>query len=237
MLAMVLVLSLAACGDNSSKDDTSETVAETVAETTEDTKIEIPDIEGTDETTAKNLLSSNGLIPKIEQEYDDFVEKGNVIRTDPVIGTKVEKNSKVTVYISKGASRIYFKSGNITWSRVSTGDDYWEANTPYIEEEVLYIPCKKVKFSVPLKWDDNLNKGELLGEASINDTFDKTVPVRAKYEKQSWNANAEQSFTLEIPLSELNVDKPTDLYLRLFAYINNDNSNQINVRVSFTLTW
>lgn len=227
VLAVLMVLAISACGEKN-ENVSSETVSED--------KIAVPDIENTDEATAKNILSSNGLIPKIENEYDEIIEAGNVIKTDPPVGSKVDKNSKVTVYISKGKSRIDFKSGNITWYNISTEDDWWEADSPYIENNVLYMPCKNVRFSVPMKWHDKNNTGEIHGDACINDTFDKCVPVRAKYEKQSWEANEEQNFTLEIPLSDLSVEKPTDMYLRLFAYKEN-NDNQIKIRVDFTLTW
>ena len=82
-----------------------------------------------------------------------------------------------------------------------------------------------------MEWKDRYNDGELIGIGSITDTFDKTIPVSAKYEKQTWKANESQSFTLEIPLKDLNVSKPTDMYLRL--YTNNDN----DIRINFYITW
>lgn len=72
--------------------------------------------------------------------------------------------------------------------------------------------------------------GKIIGIASITDSFDKTIPVSGKYEKKSWKANESQKFTLEIPLKDLNISKPTDMYLKLFT-TNND------VRVNFYMTW
>ena len=225
VLALVLVVSLAACGGND---------GETV-ETTDDNRVAIPDVLDSDETTAKNILSSNGLIPKIEYEYNDYVEQGNVMDVSPGIGSKVEKNSKVTVYVSKGSSIIYSKDSRISWNNISTGDDNWEFISPYIKKETLCIECKNVSFSVPIKWLDKYNDGDLIGEASINDTFSKVVPVKAKYEKQSWKANEKQKFTLKIPLGDLDVSKPTNMYLRLFTEMMDGKS--YTVFVSFSMTW
>lgn len=231
VLTLVLALSVAACGSGGSN------VAETV-ETTEENGIEIPDIADTDEETAKNLLSSNGLIPSVKYEYNDDIEQGNVIKTEPAIGIKVEQNSKVTIYISKGSSFIISKDSRISWKNISAeGKDKWEFVSPYIKEDTLYINCEKVSFSVPIKWRDTYNDGFLIGDASINDTFKKTVPVQAKYEKQSWKANEKQKFTLEIPLGDLNVSKPTDMYLRLYTDTEDKNGNYYIVFIDFTMTW
>lgn len=52
-------------------------------------------------------LKRNGIKYKIEYKFDDEVEKGNVISTDPEKGTKIEQNKMtVTVYISKGAKIV-----------------------------------------------------------------------------------------------------------------------------------
>ena len=198
-----------------------------------DNTIAIPDVTEVDEASAKGILSSNGLIPKVEYIYDDDVAKGFVVKTNPEIGTKVEKNTKVTIYVSKGPSYIQAKNSRISWYNISSSRDEWSFYTPYILDGVLYIECK-VTFAKAMKWQDDHNKGELFGDASINDTFDKTIVVTAKYQKQQWTAYETQSFTLEIPLADLNVDRPTDLNLELNAYMG---SEAIDVKISFAMTW
>jgi len=215
LLVSTMLLCFTACGETVSPNN----------------RITIPDILDTDETTAKNILSSNGLIPSIKYENSEEFEQGNVIRTEPQIGESVEKNSKVTIYISDGPSYISSSDSRIQWWNLSTGDDDWEFYSPYIENNILYINCYNVTFSCDMEWSDRYNNGELIGIASITDSFDKTVPVSAKYEKQSWKANESQSFILEIPLKDLNVSQPTDMYLRL--YTNNDS----DIRVNFYMTW
>ena len=233
VMSIIFVLCLAACGGSAVNETEAPTEAPTI-----DERITIPDIEDTDEATAKNLLSSNALIPKIEYEYNDSVEQGNVIRTSPNIGSKVDKNSKVTVYISKGSSTVQSTSSRASWKYVSTnGKDNWMFNNPYIIENTLYIECTEVTFARAIKWQDTYNEGKIVGVASITDSFDKTVPVEAKYEKQSWDANEKQTFTIEVPLSDLNESRPTDMYLRLFTDNYDDYNNQINVYISFYMTW
>lgn len=196
--------------------------------------ITIPNIERTDETTAKNVLSSNGIISVVEYEYSDEVESGNVIYTIPSVGEKVSKNDQITIVVSKGPSLVKSKDSRISWYNIGSQADKWEFYNPYIQDGKLYIECYNVTFGTSMKWQDNYNDGKLIGNASINDTFDKTVPVSAKYTKQSWSKNESQSFTLEIPLNDLNVDKPTNMYLSLFSEINGKFKE---ISVSFTMTW
>lgn len=223
-LLIALVFSFSACNGKQE---------EKATEPTQET-IKVPDVLGTDETTAKNIMSSNGLIPQITYEYDDEVEKGYVITTDPAISTSVNKNGKVKIIISKGPSFIEADDARIGWYNVADGDDDWEFSTPYINDEVLYIDCFNVKFSTPIKWQDKYNNGTIIGEAAINDTFDKTVPCSAVYEKQSWKANEKQTFTLEIPLTDLNETRPTEMHILLYADVNKKHSK---ISISFTFTW
>lgn len=215
VLCLVLIFSFASCGKD---------------------LVTIPNIMGVDEASAKNVLSSNGLIPVVEYVYNDNVDEGCVTETAPVMGEQVEKNTQVKIYVSKGSSYIKSKDSRISWYNISFyEDDDWEFNNPYISEETLYIECYKVTFGEAITWNDRYKEGKIIGEASINDTFDKTVPVTAHYEKQEWKANESQSFTLEIPLSDLNENRPTTMYVRLFAY--NSNNDFININISFSITW
>lgn len=194
----------------------------------------VPNVSGIDEATAKLVLTENNLIPNIVYEYDDTVEKGCVIKTEPQIGEKIEAGSKVTLYISKGASYIGSIDARITWWNVSSGQDLWEFYNPYIFEDTLYIYCYNVVFAAKVKWQDRYNDGKLIGIASVNDTYDKSVPVSACYTKQECAANEAQEFVLEIPLGDLDVDKPTSMYIKLFADVNGTSKN---IEVSFTISW
>ena len=114
--------------------------------TTSAQDVAIPDVNEVDEATAKNVLSSNGLIPHVVYEYDDYVAEGNVIMTDPVVGSVVAKNTKVTMYVSKGPSYIRATNSTATWTPISDNDE-WHWYHPYIQDgssTVMNSPCKSV---------------------------------------------------------------------------------------------
>ncbi len=66
-------------------------------------QIEVPDLSGKTNGEASNLLGLAGLPnPSIILEPSSDVEKGLVIRTDPVAGTPVSKDRVVLLYVSDG---------------------------------------------------------------------------------------------------------------------------------------
>ncbi len=193
-------------------------------------KIEVPDVKKVDEDTAKNVLSSNSLIPTVEYIYHDTIAKGLVVKTYPSIGEMVEKNARITVYVSLGPSYVESKNSRISWTNLTSSRDEWSFYSPYIKNDVLHIECK-VAFATAVKWQDTYQNGKIIGEASLTSGFDRSVPASAKYTKQSWKANEEQSFILEIPLQDLNVDKPTNIYVELYRETGS------NVEFNFTIAW
>ncbi|MBR5923636.1 MAG: PASTA domain-containing protein [Clostridia bacterium] len=190
--------------------------------------IEVPDVIDTEESVAKNVISSNGLIPVIKYEYDDQFEEGYVIRTIPDAGSPASKNDKVEVYISKGAAYICAHDATISWYNVGTGKDEWNFSTPYIQEGKMYIECSAI-FKKTVKW-----KNGGFGEASINDTFNKTVPIKITNTSETMQANKEYEFTLEIPISDLEVQRPTTIFTKLVTIIDGE---QENLDVSFSISW
>lgn len=196
------------------------------------TKTKVPDFSNANYEDAKNILSTMGLIPIIEYEYSDDVDKDIVIRTEPTTDSKVENNSKVTVYVSKGQSVITSKEAVLTWYNIGNGQDDWKFDTPYIEDNILHIDCN-VKFSKVMKWKSTDGICGF-GKASINDSFDKVVPIKIAYDSQSWTTSEYTHFSLEISLADLGVDKPTDLYCDLIA---DNNGIDNHVRAGFSISW
>ncbi len=73
----------------------------------EKTVVEVPDLEGFSVAQAKAALKEKGLeFAKAGEESSDDVDKGDITRTDPEAGTKVEPGSTVQVYISSGKGDI-----------------------------------------------------------------------------------------------------------------------------------
>ncbi|WP_026566420.1 Stk1 family PASTA domain-containing Ser/Thr kinase [Bacillus sp. UNC41MFS5] len=68
--------------------------------------IKIPDVSGMELTDAISKLKLNSLeVEKQIEIPDDLIDQGEVIKTDPEIGTTVKENTKVTLYISTGKEK------------------------------------------------------------------------------------------------------------------------------------
>lgn len=187
-------------------------------------RIAVPNLYNISLENAQTILTNNGLIPNIEYDYDDSVAEGNIISSEPSFGDKVKKNGNVTIIVSKGPSHVTSQSSIINWTNVSSNDDDWNFTNPYIKEGYLYIECTP-KFGRKLTWKD-----DGYGQASINDTFDKTIPVAVNYENKEMVANKEQNITLKMSVNDLDVKKPTTLYLKLYT-------EETDISINFSISW
>lgn len=77
-----------------------ETVTLTVSTGSE--SVTVPNVAGKTRAEADGAIVASNLSASHEEEYSSSVGQGKVIRTVPAAGTKVEKNSNVIIYISKG---------------------------------------------------------------------------------------------------------------------------------------
>ncbi len=229
------VISLSGCGETSVKEPEL-TVPDVVDADVKEPELTVPDVVDADESTAKNILSSNGLIPSVKYDYDDSIEEGNVIKTEPSVGSTVDKNAKITVYVSKGPS-YYNLKGSVGYmyninniNQFSWDDDTKGFYRPYVDNGYLYIDmylCCVSKYKISF-YDD-------FGTASINDSFDKTVPIEIIYDNQSVdNAGKKTEFTAKIPLDDLSVKKPTNLYISFDFLVNNERED---FTAGFDLSW
>jgi hypothetical protein len=202
--------------------------------------IKIPDIEKLDVDTAKTLLAGKGLIPKVEYEYHNDYDYDMVIRTNPAIGSEVEEDTPVTLYVCKGPSyyelpdAVGYMTSVENIDAFSWGDDGKPRTkgfyTPYVKEGYLYIPMYLMctsKYSIEFYGD--------FGTASINDSFDKTVPIKVIYDSKTVNNKGEKTeFEVKIPLSDLGVQKPTNIYIEFDFFVNNTRED---FEAGFDLTW
>ncbi len=191
--------------------------------------VEVPDVLNVDVDTAKTILGSNGIIADVSYSYSDSYEEGMVYDMSPYAGTKINKNSRVTIYISKGPSIINSKDSVIEWHHIGSKEDKWEFANPYIEDGYLMIDCSPV-FGTSFKWKDNG-----FGRASITDTFDKTVPISFTFSDQNVKAGVKQSVVIKVPTQDLDVSKPTTLYLSLSA--ENSKGDPLNININFSISW
>ncbi|MBR3848192.1 MAG: Stk1 family PASTA domain-containing Ser/Thr kinase [Oscillospiraceae bacterium] len=65
-------------------------------------KMKIPEVYGMSEEQAKMVLERDGLSYKVESENSEEVATGNVIKTEPAIGSEVSKEDVITIYVSLG---------------------------------------------------------------------------------------------------------------------------------------
>lgn len=201
------------------------------------TELTVPDVVDVDEETAKKVLTSLQLIPSISYEYSDTIIEGNVTRTDPEIGSIVEPNSKITVYLSYGPS--YVEATNVDMEV-----DYLmiiESCKVYRSNSKLYVDCNNFWFNpwstrdYAGEWYDPNNTGSITGVASLTNNYYLSVPIYAKYPQKSWDGYTSQSFTIEIPMSDLGEDKPSTIYIKIYiAFHDQDIYEQT---IALTISW
>ncbi len=71
-----------------------------------DEMVKVPDVYDMIQDEAKVELENSDLQYKWTEQESDTVEEGHVIGTNPEIGSSVEKNTKVEVYISTGRKKV-----------------------------------------------------------------------------------------------------------------------------------
>ena len=70
-------------------------------------QIEVKNLTGYNATGVQDYAESVGLLADVSQkQFSSTVSEGLVISQTPEAGTKVEKDSKITAYISKGPEEI-----------------------------------------------------------------------------------------------------------------------------------
>jgi len=172
----------------------------------------IPDISLVDESTAKTLLAQKTLIPNVQYEFSDTVNEGLVIKSIPEIGATAKPDDKIVIYISKGRKKITTLDSTMTGN--DSRDDY-EFYAPYIEDGYFVI---ETEFKFHKKYELSYfekNGGKGFGRASISDTFDKVVPLIIETEDKILDPSKLEKMTIKIPVNDLDVKKPTNLYFEL----------------------
>lgn len=233
LVCLVSIFSVTACGGNNNSSSNT---------------IVIPDICELDESTAKTLLASKGLIPKIAYDYDYSIEEGLVIKTVPSIGSSVSSDDVVTIYISKGKRFYYLLNAVGYMKNVKNIDPFvWgdgtnegtkEFYTPYVEEGYLYLDmllrCTS-SYSIEFYCGSDSSKSKGFGTASINDTFDKTVPIDVLFDNYVVNnKGGDTNFQVKIPLTDLGVQKPTNIYIEFDFLVNGVRQT---FEAGFDLSW
>lgn len=192
----------------------------------------VPNVIGTQEEVAIQTLTAEGYVPVVKYESSSEQEEGFVIGTNPGHGSNLKKGGQVTVFVSTGSvsdNDAQVTDAVLGWHHIfQSTDDDWELNKIYIKNNYIYIETEmqlNSSMSVALRG---------FGTASINDTFDKTVPIRYEYEESNVTMGEYQKITIRVPVSDLDVQKPTTLYCRLATYVG---GREMDIRLEFDITW
>ncbi len=213
ILALALMVSLNACTNAS---------VQSATEPPNESSVTIPDVRDSEESVAKNLISSCGLFPDVEYRYDDVVVEGNVIETMPSVGSTVKKGDTITIVISQGPKIVKPKNGKFKFDDVYKDDANNMKASVRKEEGILYIDCDVIFSSAGTKY-----KVPEKAFASTDENFVFSIPIKVTNISQSdYGYLASQNkFTIEIPLDELGESNPTRIYLNLdrtdYPYGNN----------------
>ena len=103
----------------------------------------VPNLQGLKQDVAEQQLKENKLvIGEIKEEYSTEFSKGFIMRSEPVAGERVKRESQVTIYISLGVEQIALsdykgKSGEQALNELT--DEGFEVKTKYVYSEVLPI--------------------------------------------------------------------------------------------------
>lgn len=75
---------------------------------TKQNEVTIPDVENMSQTEAIRALEAKKIKvnPRIEEISDDKIEEGNVVKTQPPIGSKIKEKSEIVLYVSKGKQAV-----------------------------------------------------------------------------------------------------------------------------------
>lgn len=199
----------------------------------------IPDVSGVDVESVKTLLIKNDILPKIEYQYDDNIIEGIVIKTDPTANTKIELNKSIIVYVSKGPQSIISKDSLASLYNIYGVHNFeqgeWDFSSPTIYDDTLEIGFT-INFETDkdFQWFDLYNSGNGIGTALINSENFREIPIEIYYNWKDIIERTPESFAIQIPLSDLENKKPTDITTYLEVEVN---GKRHSVQIDFTISW
>ena len=238
-LLIVLSVSLTSCSNQKDKEiEELKSQVEELKKASEENaqKIIIPDISTLDKDNAISLLINNNLIPVVMELNDEKIKEGCAIKTIPSAGSSVEPNSKVTLYVSKGPEIICSEYVTFQWHNLGSKDDDWDKriSAPILVDDELIFTCNPI-MSTSFTWRKPEGNYDGYGVASLNDKFDKSVPLHIV--SRTGNeiiAGEEADFDIVVPVKQLEVARPTDLYVDLYITVNGKRKSLI---LSFQIEW
>ena len=112
-------------------------------------ELQVTDVKGMDEDEAYAVLEKQGFKPTRSYKFDDEIEKGKVISTDPAAGSSLKAAEPIVMYISQGSEEKITKvpnlagqtertaRGSIESANLTVGDVTYEYSSTVPEGEVI----------------------------------------------------------------------------------------------------
>ncbi|MEU9891424.1 Stk1 family PASTA domain-containing Ser/Thr kinase [Sphaerisporangium sp. NPDC051011] len=123
-------------------------------------EVQVPAVAGQTAKGARATLEGQGLKVKVTEEFNSDVEKGTVISSEPPGGTKVQKDSEVTILVSKGVKQVTVPS--LVGLTVEDATKTLEANN--LQAQVVSVMSSKEQGKV---FESKPAEGEKADENSI----------------------------------------------------------------------
>ncbi|SDB88105.1 serine/threonine protein kinase [Pelagirhabdus alkalitolerans] len=137
--------------------------------------VELDDLEGMTESSAREYLSENDLVIDVSEEYSDSVDEGRVISQSPSADSEVEVGSVVNLTISLGEEEQPPVTENVTFTVPYTGDETAEDSDEEDEQETentTQTPRQDVRIYIS---DMNHDLNELYETDTITEDTEFTI--------------------------------------------------------------
>jgi eukaryotic-like serine/threonine-protein kinase len=109
--------------------------------------VDVPDVTAQLGTDAQAALEQQGFVVNVEQQFDDVVAYNLVISTDPPAGSKVARESALTLIVSKGPAPVQLQD--------VAGKTY--------DEAAAALTAQGFKVSRNDVFDDKIDVGKVVG--------------------------------------------------------------------------
>jgi hypothetical protein len=200
--------------------------------------IVIPDVSGVDVDTVKSMLVKNDIIPKIEYKYHDIIEENLVIGTEPSIGTSVDKNEPIIVYVSKGKEVIESKNSLTTLYNISgihnfKQDEFGFSNPRIMRDTLIIDFFIYFNSNKNFEWSDPYNSGDGYGTAIITNENSYEIPLKVQPLSNEIKEFEKHNFSIRFPITDLK-SKPTTLSTFLVVEVN---EVRYQLQIDFTISW
>ena len=92
-------------------------------------ELDVADVKGMDEDAAYETLEKQGFKPTRSYKFDDEIEEGKAISTDPAAGKKAKAGDTIVIYISQGKEEKTVKVPSLSGLTESAAKGALESNT------------------------------------------------------------------------------------------------------------